>query len=189
MMNNPLILPKSFYLREDVVEIAKDLLGKFLVTNLNGELRKGMIVETEAYSQYDDKACHAYNGKRTKRTETMFLEGGHAYVYLCYGIHHLFNVVTNKADVAEAVLIRAIEPIECCNNNSNGPGKLTKALGINTLHDKSSLIDSSIWIEANEEDKLGDVVASKRIGVDYAGKDANKLWRFYLSESKWVSKK
>ena len=105
-------LPLSFYLRTDVVQIARDLLGKVLVTEIDGQRTAGRITETEAYRAPDDKACHAFGNRRTARTEVMFQEGGRAYVYLCYGIHHLFNVVTAPEDAAHAVLIRAIEPIE-----------------------------------------------------------------------------
>lgn len=106
-----MILPESFYTRTDVVMIAKELLGKTLVTNFGGVATAGMIVETEAYAGVADKASHAYGGRRTTRTEIMYMHGGTAYVYLCYGIHHLFNVVTNVRDVHHAVLIRAIEPL------------------------------------------------------------------------------
>lgn len=187
-MNNSLILPKSFYLRENVTEIARDLIGKSLVTEIGGEIRKGMIVETEAYSQNDDRACHAYDGKRTKRTETMFLEGGHAYVYLCYGIHHLFNVVTNKKGVADAVLIRGIEPTEGDFHNSNGPGKLTRAMGITKALDRHSLFRPPVWIEEYREIEKTRIIESTRIGVDYAGEDALKPWRFYLAENSYVSR-
>ena len=105
-------LKKSFFLRNDVIAISKDLLGKILVTNFNGILTSGKIVETEAYMGPEDKASHAYNGRRTPRTETMFLTGGVSYVYLCYGIHNLFNIVTNKKNIPHAVLIRAIEPFD-----------------------------------------------------------------------------
>ena len=156
------ILPKSFYARTDVVQVSKDLLGKSLVTNFNGQRTVGKIVETEAYRAPDDKACHAYNNRRTKRTEIMFKEGGCAYVYLCYGIHHLFNVVTGPKDMAHAVLIRGIEPIDGLetmlkrrnqtklkSNLTAGPGILSKALGISTQHTGLSLLSakSNIWIE------------------------------------------
>src|SRR5437868_461481 len=105
-------LKRDFYLRSDVVQIAKDLLGKYLFTNFNGKLTGGIITETEAYAGEIDRASHAYGGRRTKRTEIMFAQGGTAYVYLCYGIHHLFNVVTNNKNIPHAILIRAVKPIE-----------------------------------------------------------------------------
>lgn len=188
MTNNPLILPNSFYLRDDVETIARELLGKTLVTSFDGGLKRAKIVETEAYCGRDDRACHAYNGLRTKRTETMYHEGGCAYVYLCYGIHHLFNVVTNVKDVADAVLIRGVEPLSDNFNNSNGPGKLTKALGITKNHDGLILDHNPIWIEHGADVSARDITAAKRIGVDYAGEDAKRLWRFYLEGNPWVSK-
>ncbi|MEQ9299615.1 MAG: DNA-3-methyladenine glycosylase [Cyclobacteriaceae bacterium] len=192
----------DFYLREDVVEIAKDLLGKTLVTNFDGVYTSGVIVETEAYCGSNDKASHANNGKRTPRTEVAFGEGGVAYVYLCYGIHHLFNVVVNERDKADVVLIRAIEPREgletmALRRNIStekyqltaGPGALTQALGIKTAMTSTSLMGDYIWIE-----DTGIAVASKkikigtRVGVGYAEEDALKPWRFSIKDNPWVSK-
>src|SRR5688572_7863163 len=101
-------LKRDFYTREDVVLVAKELLGKVLCTKWNGKTTSGIITETEAYEGITDRASHAYRGRRTERTEIMYSEGGTAYVYLCYGMHHLFNVVTNKKDIPHAVLIRAV---------------------------------------------------------------------------------
>ncbi len=198
-------LNKDFYTQEDVVQIAKDLLGKVLVTQINEIITSGIIVETEAYRGSDDKACHAYPNKKTKRTEIMFEEGGKAYVYLCYGIHHLFNIVTGKKEQAEAVLIRAIEPLdniekmlerrnfkEIKYNVTAGPGSLSQALGIHKeLHNGISLIkkDSPIWIEnrnINYSEK--DIIASRRVGVDYAEECALWDWRFRIQKNKWTSK-
>ncbi|MEQ8712048.1 MAG: DNA-3-methyladenine glycosylase [Cyclobacteriaceae bacterium] len=195
-------LPIDFYLRADVVEIAKDLLGKTLVTNIDHTYTSGMIVETEAYCGSNDKASHANNGKRTARTEVAFGTGGVAYVYLCYGIHHLFNVVVNKQDKADVVLIRAIEPLEgnetmALRRNMSaekyqltaGPGALTQAMGIKTAMTGTSLLGDSIWIEdggiavANEKIKTG-----TRVGVGYAEEDALKPWRFSIRDNPWVSK-
>lgn len=199
----PEILPSAFYDRDDVVQVSRELIGKFLCTNINGKLTSGMIVETEAYQGRTDKASHAYPDVRTKRTETMYGPPGRAYVYLCYGIHHLFNVVTNREGLADAVLIRAVEPdngveemLSRRNRKmvepsiSNGPGKLSQALGIKTDHDKISLQSDKVWIE-DRDIEIGDgqVLSDKRIGVDYAGADANLPWRFLLNDSKWVSKK
>ena len=196
-------LTKSFYLQEDVVQISKDLLGKVLVTNFGGQLTAGKIVETEAYRAPDDKACHAYKNLRTKRTSIMFETGGVAYIYLCYGIHHLFNVVTAKAGMAHAVLIRAVEPlnniplmVERRSKNkinrqlTGGPGVMSKALGITKDWTGTSLLtpDSPIWIEdrgftVNEVN----IIASPRVGVDYAEECAFWNWRFRIRNSKFTS--
>ena len=124
------MLPAHFYTRPDVVQVAKDLLGKYLVTNFEGQVTSGKIVETEAYRAPDDRASHAFGNRRTARTEVMFAEGGHAYVYLCYGIHHLFNVVTGPSEMAHAVLVRAVQPVDnvelmLARRLTAGPGSLT----------------------------------------------------------------
>lgn len=195
-------LPLSFYQQPDVVDIAQRLVGKVLCTHIDGELTSGIIVETEAYCGRGDKACHANGGTRTERTETMYQAGGIGYIYLCYGIHHLFNVVTNVQDKADAVLIRAIEPLDgkqiMLQRRSSqkvqpaltaGPGRLTQALGITTSLDGIALTGNTVWIEDRDIAFSGDALASsKRVGVDYAGKDANLLWRFYPKNSNWVSK-
>jgi DNA-3-methyladenine glycosylase len=142
-------LKRSFYTRDNVVAVARELLGKFLITRIDGVLTSGMITETEAYGGISDRASHAYNGRRTNRTEIMFAEGGTAYVYLCYGIHHLFNVVTHKKDTPHAILIRAIEPVEGIDimverrkkerldfSLTSGPGALSQALGIHVKNSR-----------------------------------------------------
>jgi DNA-3-methyladenine glycosylase len=198
-----MILPESFYTRKDVVKIARELLGKVLVTRFDGVTTSGIITETEAYAGVVDKASHAYGGRRTQRTDIMFWQGGVAYVYLCYGIHHLFNVVTNKADIPHAVLIRAVEPLEgieymlerrgkekLTTALTAGPGALSGALGIRTAHtgkmlsgmDMITIEDRGVII------KPKDIVASKRIGVDYAKEDALLPYRFYIRDNKYVSK-
>ncbi len=185
-------LSVDFYKRNDIVQIAKELLGKCLYTNIDNKITAGIITETEAYASITDKASHAYNNKRTKRTETMYHEGGVSYVYLCYGIHHLFNVVTNTKDVPHAVLIRAIKPIEGINTilkrrnktklNSkiaSGPGTLSQALGISIKDDNINLDGNRIWIEDNGILVLEkDIVFSQRIGIDYAEEDALLPYRF-----------
>ena len=184
-------LKREFYLRSDVVVIAQELIGKVLCTNINGQLTSGIISETEAYCGRNDKACHANNNVRTSRTEIMYEKGGHAYVYLCYGIHHLFNVVTNRVGLADAVLIRGVEPLEgkdtmierrrTNKNLSNGPGKLTKALGISLDHYGLDLLGDTIWIEDRGLlIKPEQIKNSKRIGIEYAMEDAEKMWRFYI---------
>jgi DNA-3-methyladenine glycosylase len=196
-------LPRTFYERDDVVRISRDLIGKFLCTNIGGVQTAGMIVETEAYNGRTDRACHAFPDVRTARTETLYGPPGKAYVYLCYGIHHLFNVVTNKEGKADAILIRAIEPKsgleemrERRNRDtidasiSNGPGKLSQALGIKTEHDQNDLKGDEIWIEDRKIEIMeNQIVSDTRVGVDYAGEDAKLPWRFLLKGSKWVSKK
>ena len=195
-------LPLSFYERDDVVKISRELIGKVLCTRVDGVLTSGLIVETEAYNGRTDRACHAYPDVRTPRTETIYGPPGRAYVYLCYGIHHLFNVVTNKDGLADAILVRALEPLEGKKEMverrgkekiqpviTNGPGKLSQALGITTAKNETDLRGDEIWIEDREftfTDK--DIKASSRIGVEYAGEDATLPWRFTIKDSKWVSK-
>lgn len=185
-------LRRDFYVRDDIVKISSDLLGKVLCTRMNDHLTKLIIIETEAYAGVTDRASHAYGNRRTGRTEPMFAEGGTAYVYLCYGIHYLFNVVTNKTDIPHAILIRAGVPVTGTEvmlkrrNKSKqdktllaGPGTLAKALGITTEHTGMSLMDGHIWIEDRgievDEDA---VVVGPRVGVDYAGDDALRPYRF-----------
>jgi len=188
-------IKKSFYLREDVVAVAKDLLGKYIFTNLNNEgLTGGIIVETEAYAGITDRASHAYGGRRTGRTEIMFLEGGVAYIYLCYGIHSLFNIVTHKEGTPHAVLIRGIKPmagLDIMLKRSGkikpdklfgiGPGKVSKILGIHFVQTGESLSGNKIWLENRGiKVKASDIIAGPRIGVDYAGEDAKLPYRFQI---------
>ena len=194
-------LPRSFYEREDVVEIAKELLGKILCTQIDGVFTSGMIVETEAYNGQSDKACHAFNHGKTERNKIMFGEGGFAYIYLCYGIHHLFNVVTNVSGMADAVLIRAIEPMDgVCHiltrrnktklerTVGGGPGIASKALGISTLHYGLDLVGDVIWIENRGINiSSNQILASPRVGVDYAGEDAQLPWRFRIKDNPFTS--
>lgn len=195
-------LPLSYYSVLNVIEIARDLIGKEIFTNVDGQLTSGIISETEAYEGISDKASHAYGGKRTKRTETMFLEGGRSYVYLCYGIHSLFNIVTGPAETPHAVLIRGIFPKAGINimkartgktsvsNIANGPAKLCVALGIKTKHNNISLIEDQIWIEGDgfsydiKTYEIDDykIETTKRIGIDYAGEDAFLPYRFVLKQ-------
>lgn len=195
-------IPLQFYLRNDVVLIAKELVGKVLVTNFDGERTSGRIVETEAYAGETDRASHASKG-RTNRTEVMFGEGGRAYVYLCYGVHQMFNIVTSKEGEAHAVLIRAVEPIEgkdimlqrtgkkkWDNVITSGPGRVGKALGFHTSQCGLSLQSDELFIaDDGFEVKVKDIVSSPRIGVDYAGEHAEWHYRFYLKGSLFVSGK
>jgi DNA-3-methyladenine glycosylase len=195
-------LPTEYYLHTDIVHVAKDLLGKKLSTNFNNELTSGIIVETEAYAGAGDKASHAFGNRNTQRTKVIFMAGGVGYVYLCYGIHHLFNVVTNIEGVPHAALIRAIEPSEGIEimmerrkkvkldyTLGAGPGSVSQALGIHTSHSGYSLTDSPIWIE-----DIGltvpkkEIIASPRVGVGYAQEDALLPYRFRIKGNKWVSK-
>lgn len=197
-------LDTDFFRRNDVTNMARELLGTVLRTSFDGSHTSGIIVETEAYRAPEDKASHAYNNRRTKRTETMFRDGGISYVYLCYGIHHLFNIVTATENVAHAILIRAIQPIEgedvmlarrgmarLLPRTTAGPGSLTKALGINTNHNGLDLTDNQgpIWIEdpGIDKDQPIDIIASPRVGVDYAEECAAWPWRFRIRGSKWTS--
>jgi DNA-3-methyladenine glycosylase len=192
----------SFYMRHDVVTIAKELLGKLLVTNLNEERTTGRIVETEAYAGTIDRASHAFRGK-TPRTEVMFGEGGRAYVYLCYGIHQMFNIVTNVDGIPHAILIRAVEPIDGIetmlrrtgkkqldNTLTRGPGNVGKAFGFHTSQCGSLLTGDEMFI-ADDKYTLKDeqVGISPRIGVNYAGDDALLPYRFYIRGNKYVSGK
>ena len=185
-------LPRSFYLGGDVVAIARDLLGKVLVTNFDGRVTAGIIAETEAYAGAGDRASHAYAGRRTQRNAVMYSEGGTAYVYLCYGIHHLFNVVTSSADIPHAVLIRAILPVEgldlmrerrggASRLSTGGPGTLTQALGIRTMHNGTDLLGDTIHIEDRSIALPSEaMITGPRIGVDYAGADALLPYRFHF---------
>ncbi|MCI0752099.1 MAG: DNA-3-methyladenine glycosylase [Flammeovirgaceae bacterium] len=193
-------LSEDFYQRPDVAKIARELLGKILTTKVNGFITGGMIVETEAYS-WKERGCHAFGDKKTNRNAVMFEKGGLSYVYLCYGIHNLFNVVTNKAGIADAVLIRAIEPVKghdimlqrrniktMSYQLSSGPGKLTKALGIDRSFNGKDLGKSEIWIEddgiriSNKQIEI-----SSRIGIAYAKEDAELPWRFCIAGNKYIS--
>ncbi|MBK7389765.1 MAG: DNA-3-methyladenine glycosylase [Bacteroidetes bacterium] len=191
-------LPNDYYLKADVVAVARDLIGKVLFTRIDGQVCAGVISETEAYAGETDKASHAYGGRNTERTRVMYEKGGISYVYLCYGIHHLFNVVTNVAGVPHAVLIRGIYPLlnaEIMFNRRgvkgrdsgtafNGPGKVSKALGIGIAHNRVKLSGKTIWIEdRNLQFNPGKLLVTPRIGVDYAKEDALLPYRFYLSVS------
>lgn len=196
-------LGSRFYGHKDVVFIARQLLGKILVTNISNIITAARIVETEAYNGIVDKASHAFGDRRTNRTEVMYGEGGVAYVYLCYGIHHLFNIVTNKVGVAHAVLVRGAEPLVGVEDMlirtgktkldaslTRGPGNVSKALGIATLHTGTHLGGNNIYLADDgfkyPEDEIG---VSPRIGVDYAAEDALLPYRFYVRGNQYVSGK
>lgn len=185
-------LPQEFYCRDDVLQISRELLGKVLCTQVDGVLTQVVITETEAYAGTGDKASHAYGGRRTKRTEPMFGPGGIAYVYLCYGIHHLFNVVTNIEGTPHAVLVRAGQPLMGVDvmlarrkksaidaSLLSGPGSLASALGITTKFTGTSLLGDKIWIEDHGVFiQESSITIGPRVGIDYAEEDAHCPYRF-----------
>ncbi len=195
-------LPLSFYHSDDVVNISKNLLGKYLFTYIDGAITGGYIVETEAYNGVVDKASHAFGNRLTPRTKTMFEQGGITYVYLCYGIHEMFNVVTSVEGQPHAVLIRAINPTEGLDimqfrrnmsvvkpNITSGPGSVAKALGISRQVNGISLQSDTLWIEDRGLTfNDNEIAAVPRVGVDYAGEDALLPYRFYVKGNPYVSK-
>jgi DNA-3-methyladenine glycosylase len=194
-------VPLSFYNRKDVVKIAKELLGKIIVTCFDGEITSGRIVETEAYAGIVDKASHSFAGKRTARNEHMYSAAGTAYTYICYGMHQMMNIVTNEKEIPDAVLIRAIEPLEGIDimlkrtgkktldkTLTRGPGNVGKALGIFKHHSGLYLLDDEIYV-LDDSKKIPDeeIGISKRIGVESAGEDGLLPYRFYVKGNKYVS--
>ena len=194
-------IEREFYMR-DAVTVGKDILGKIIVKKTaDGRIMSGRITEVEAYMGTTDKASHSYGGRRTKRTEVMYKEGGYSYVFLIYGMYECFNVIAGREGDPQAVLIRGVEPLENKNlmwekrkvkkerDISNGPGKLTKALGITREDNGVDLVASeNLWLE-DDGYKVKDIIETTRIGIDYAEEDALKLWRFYIKDSIFVSKK
>lgn len=188
-------LDRSYFLDPDVVGLSKDLIGKVICSNINNEYCSAIITETEAYAGVNDKASHAYGGRRTKRTEVMYAEGGIAYVYLCYGIHFLFNLVTNLKEVPHAILIRGGQALEgkehllkrrsknSEKNLINGPGKFSQALGINLKQNGIDLLGDTIWLEDRGISiPLERIKSGPRIGIDYAEEDANLPYRFIYED-------
>lgn len=194
-------IERKFYMR-DAVTVGKDILGKIIVKKTaDGRMMSGRITEVEAYMGITDKASHSYGGRRTKRTEVMYKEGGYSYVFLIYGMYECFNVTVGREGDPQAVLIRGVEPLENKNlmwekrkvkkekDISNGPGKLTKALGITREDNGADLTaGENLWLE-DDGYKVKDIVETTRIGIDYAEEDALKPWRFYIKDSIFVSKK
>lgn len=193
----------DFYGRENVLQIAEELMGKLLVTNKVGIITSGRIVECEAYAGAPDKASHAFGGRRTNRNEVMYGKAGVAYVYLCYGIHHLFNVVTNSESIPHAILIRSLEPVKGIEDMllrtgkkqmdhtlTKGPGNVSKAMDIHTMDSGTALTGKTIFLA---DDSFAyskkEICISPRIGVDYAGKDAFLPYRFYVKGNPFVSGK
>ncbi len=195
-------LPREFYARQNVLTVARELLGKLLVVPANNGSRvSGMIVETEAYRGPEDRASHAYGGRRTKRTETMYQLGGTVYVYFVYGMYYQFNVVTNIRDTPHAVLVRALQPVEGIENMrdrrqthsdrnlTSGPGKLCIAMGIDRKLDREDLLGERVWIEEFARIPPTRIGTGPRVGIDYAEEWIEKPWRFWLKDNPFVSKK
>ncbi len=203
-----MILEKSYF-KQGALELAKSLLGKILIREIDGKVLRAKIVETEAYIGEIDKASHAYNGRRTERTEPLFSEGGIAYVYFIYGKYFCFNVISGQKDKGEGVLIRAVEPLNeldyiayrrfgCSFNEltkakvkslTNGPSKLCLAYNIEKEENYKQLYKrGSLYIEDSKAEKF-EIVESKRIGIDYAEEAKDFLWRFYIKNNYFISKK
>lgn len=199
------LIDKEYYLNPDVVGLAKSLLGKIIVSKVDNHITSGIIIETEAYKAPEDRASHAFNNRRTPRTSTMFMEGGHAYVYICYGIHHLFNVITAVEGIPHAVLIRALEPLDGLDHMlirrkmsslnftiTKGPGSLSQALGITQNLNATKLYDRKSPIqlfESNQKYSDSQIGISKRIGVESSGESASLPYRFYVKGNVYVSGK
>lgn len=198
-------LHRGFYTR-DTLEVARDLLGKIIVIEDEKKLR-GKIVEVEAYGGIKDKAAHSYGNRKTERTKIMYNEGGYLYIFKIYGMYNCLNIVSSKENVPEAVLIRAIEPLGNIDdfsknrygkqfneltkyqqkNITNGPGKLCMAMNITKSYNGIDLCKGNVYIENNKEEF--EIVESKRIGIDYAEEAKDYLWRFYIKDNDYVSKK
>jgi DNA-3-methyladenine glycosylase len=195
-------LAQSFYEHNDVVTISRELLGKYLFTNIDGAVTGGYIVETEAYNGVIDRASHSFGNRLTPRTKTMYMQGGLAYVYLCYGIHEMFNVVTSVEGEPHAILIRAIQPtdgVDIMQFRRNmkeikptitmGPGSVAQALGISRKINAISLQSDTLWIEdRGMVIPPKNIAAVPRVGVAYAKEDALLPYRFYIKGNVYVSK-
>jgi DNA-3-methyladenine glycosylase len=203
-------LPREFYMRDNTLKIAQDLLGKLLVVpTTTGERVSGMLVETEAYLGAIDKAAHSYENRRTTRTETMFAVGGTAYIFFIYGMYFQFNVVVGEIGTPHAILIRAVEPIENIEimrmrrnaksknpnqkmldkNLTSGPGKLCIALEIDRTFNNEDLLGEKVWLEDFKTFSGSEISSGKRIGIDYAEEFAEKPWRFWVKDNLFVSRK
>lgn len=195
-------LSREFYVRDDTLLIARQLLGKTLrAADAGGERVAGIIVETEAYLGAEDRAAHSYGNRRTARTETMFAVGGTAYVTFIYGMYFQFNVVVGAVGVPHACLIRAVEPLAGIelmrtrrgqmkdSNLTSGPGKLCIAFGIDKTFNKADLLGNRIWLAAGKTFDDDQIAVGKRIGIDYAGADADQPWRFWVKDNAFVSRK
>jgi DNA-3-methyladenine glycosylase len=203
MSMHPNKLDRSFYDRKNVVQIARDLLGKILVTEFDGIRSSGRIVETEAYAGVGDRASHAFGGRRTARSEQLYGEPGTIYMYISYGMHHLFNVITNKKDIPNGVLVRALEPLEGIDQMlkrsgkrvadftlTKGPGNLSRAMGLSKLNNGENLFSKEIFIEDDGlRYKKDQILITKRIGVESAREDAELPYRFIVKGNPYVSAK
>ena len=201
------MIPREFYNRDSIV-VAKELLGKILVHEIGGKKISAKIVETEAYMGVNDKAAHSYGGRRTERVEVMYGDAGFAYVFLVYGLHCCFNIVTGEKDVPQAVLIRALEPLsnieEMSNHRfkktyatlttpqskalTNGPGKLCSALAISREHNGIDLCGNKLYLVDSDNENFS-IVTTKRVGIDYAMEAKDYPWRFYIKDNAHVSVK
>ena len=198
------LLSSDYYLNSDVISVAKNLIGKIIVSEIDGLFTSGIIVETEAYMAPEDKASHAYNNRMTSRTRTMFENGGLSYIYLVYGIHHLFNIVTGPQGLAHAILVRAVEPVEGIDimekrrktpatdfNLTNGPGKWTSAMGITTNYNGVKLFETDSDIRIYDNGLIytsEEIICSPRVGIPYAQDFIDKPWRFRLKGNEWIGK-
>jgi DNA-3-methyladenine glycosylase len=197
------ILDKAFYNRKNVVQVARDLLGKILITQLDGYRSSGRIVETEAYAGVEDRASHAFGSKRTARSEHLYGDPGTIYIYICYGMHHLFNVITNKKNIPHGVLIRALEPMEGVEHMlkrtgrltsdftiTKGPGNLSRAMGMTKLQSGGNVFSEEIFIaDDGLRYKKNEIIVTKRIGVEGAREDADLPYRFIVKGNPYVSAK
>jgi DNA-3-methyladenine glycosylase len=194
-------LSRKFFTRPGTVRIARDLLGKLLVVPVaSGTRVSGMIVETEAYLGIEDRAAHSHGGRRTARNEITYAEGGHVYVFFVYGMYYQLNFVTGLVDHPHVVLIRAVEPVEGVEimrerrgkmpdkNLTSGPGKRCVALDIDRGLNGEDLLAEKIWVEDYRSFSNDEIAIGKRIGIDYAGEDANKPWRFWVKGNPFVSR-
>lgn len=193
---------RSFFERTDTLRVAREMLGKLLVApDEQGNRVSGMIVELEAYLGITDKAAHSYGGRRTARNEVTYGLGGHAYVFFIYGMYYQLNFVLGPADHPHVLLIRAVEPVEGIEtmrnrrgtmkdkNLTSGPGKLCIAFNIDHLLNGADLIDGDeMWVENYRTLKNSEIEVGKRIGIDYAGEDAENPWRFWVDKNEFVSK-
>ncbi len=164
------------------MDVAQGLVGAYLCRRMpDGGMFRARIAEVELYTM-DERGCHAYNGC-TARNDAMFMTGGHAYVYLCYGLHNMLNIVVGPSGYAAAVLVRALEM-----PGGDGPGKLTRALGITRGDNKKDLCaaDADIWLAPR--DRAPKIVSGPRIGIDFAGDDALRPWRFGIADSRYLSR-
>lgn len=194
-------LSVEFYTQDDTLLISRQLLGKKLCTSIDGIFTSGLIVETEAYRGPDDLGSHAYNNKRTSRNDIMYAEGGVAYMYICYGIHDMLNIVTGKEGNSHAVLIRALEPVDGIQHMVDrrgiqdlkrlckGPGALARAMGLSKKHNGMSLQSDVVWVEDSADISKHDIWETSRVGLNIQGLYRDIPWRFYIKGNQFISRK